>query len=146
MRAIQLAKAALQAGCRLLMDHAGVTEVDRIRLTGAFGAHIDPVYALVLGLLPDCDPAQVTAVTNAAGVGAMMLLLSADARAEVEQVTAQIEKIETALEPAFQEHFVAAMGLPHAHLPYRRLSAAVPLPTASTPTRRSARRARVLGG
>jgi uncharacterized 2Fe-2S/4Fe-4S cluster protein (DUF4445 family) len=144
VRAIQLAKAALQAGCRLLMDRLGVTTVEAIRLTGAFGSHIDPLYAMVLGLLPDCDVDRVAAVGNAAGVGALMVLLSATARTEVEAVTARIEKVETAVEPAFQEHFVAAMALPHATIPYPRLAARVtlPAPTAGPGNGRRGRRRR----
>ncbi len=129
IRQIQLAKAALQAGCRLLMDHFGVTTVDRIRLTGAFGSHIDPLYALVLGLLPDCDVERVEAIGNAAGIGAMMALLSSAARTEIEALAPRITKIETAIEPDFQAHFVAAMGLPHSHMPYPALAARVTLPT-----------------
>ena len=128
VRQIQLAKAALYAGCRLLMDAYGVDAVDRIRLAGAFGAHIDPVHAMVLGLVPDCDPSQVTAAGNAAGTGARIALLNRAARAEIEDVVRRVEKIETAIEPRFQEHFVSAMGLPHATDPYPRLAAAVPLP------------------
>src|SRR5262249_39761902 len=75
VRAIQLAKAALHAGARLLMDHAAVDHVDTIRLAGGFGSHIDPTYALVLGLIPDCDPEHVIAVGNAAGSGAVRALL-----------------------------------------------------------------------
>ncbi len=60
VRAIQLAKAALYAGARLLMERFGVDKVDRIRLAGAFGAHIDGKYAMVLGLIPDCDLQQVS--------------------------------------------------------------------------------------
>ena len=55
VRQIQLAKAALYAGVKLLLDHAGLASVDRIRLAGAFGSHIDTKYAMVLGLIPDCD-------------------------------------------------------------------------------------------
>ena len=113
MRQIQLAKAALYAGCRLLMDHLGIETVDRIRLAGAFGAHIDPVHALVLGLVPDCDPEHVTSAGNAAGTGARIALLNRAARAEIEDVVRRVEKIETAIEPRFQEHFVGAMGIPH---------------------------------
>ena len=76
VRQIQLAKGALYAGCRLLMDHYGIEQVDRIRLAGAFGAHIDPVHAMVLGLVPDCDPANVTSAGNAAGTGARIALLN----------------------------------------------------------------------
>jgi uncharacterized 2Fe-2S/4Fe-4S cluster protein (DUF4445 family) len=128
VRQIQLAKGALYAGCRLLMDAAGVATVERIRLAGAFGAHIDPMHALVLGLVPDCDPANVTSAGNAAGTGARIALLNAGARREIEDVVRRVEKIETAVEPRFQEHFVGAMGIPHATDPFPRLAAVVPLP------------------
>lgn len=133
VRAIQLAKAALHAGCRLLMDRLGVETVDSIRLAGAFGTHIDPIHALVLGMVPDVDPDRVTAAGNAAGIGAMMALLSGDSRAEIERVARTIEKVETATEASFQEHFVAAMGLPHKTDPYARLGARVDLPPPTTP-------------
>jgi uncharacterized 2Fe-2S/4Fe-4S cluster protein (DUF4445 family) len=128
IRAIQLAKAALYAGCRLLMDHLGIDRVDRIRLAGAFGAHIDPVHALILGLVPDCDPQHVTSAGNAAGTGARIALLNRAARSEIEEVVRRVEKIETALEPRFQEHFVGAMGIPHTTEPSPRLAEVVDLP------------------
>jgi uncharacterized 2Fe-2S/4Fe-4S cluster protein (DUF4445 family) len=128
VRQIQLAKAALHAGCRLLMEHYGIERVDRIRLAGAFGTHIDPVHALVLGLVPDCDPERVTAAGNAAGTGARIALLDRSARAEIEDVVRRVEKIETAVEPRFQEHFVNAMAIPHGVDPYARLSRTVRLP------------------
>jgi len=128
VRQVQLAKAALYAGCRLLMDTAGVDRVDRIRLAGAFGAHIDPIHAMVLGLVPDCDPAHVTSAGNAAGTGARIALLNRAARAEIEEVVRRVEKIETAVEPRFQEHFVGAMGIPHATDPFPRLAEVVALP------------------
>ncbi len=125
VRAIQLAKAALHAGARLLMDHFGVDRVDQVRLAGAFGSHLDPKHALVLGLVPDCDLEAVSAAGNAAGTGALMALLSGADRAEIEDVVRRVEKIETAVEPRFQEHFVAAMGIPHgtAEAPRRRARA-----------------------
>ncbi len=128
VRQVQLAKAALYAGCRLLMDAAGVDRVDRIRLAGAFGAHIDPIHAMVLGLVPDCDPARVTSAGNAAGTGARIALLNRAARTDIEQVVGRVEKIETAVEPRFQEHFVQAMALPHATDPFPRLAEVVALP------------------
>jgi uncharacterized 2Fe-2S/4Fe-4S cluster protein (DUF4445 family) len=128
VRAVQLAKAALHAGARLLMDHYGVDAVEEIRLAGAFGSHIDPQYAMVLGMIPDCDLARVSAAGNAAGVGAMMALLSGDARTEIEDVALRIEKVETAVEPRFQEHFVAALAIPHQTDPYPELSKVVDLP------------------
>ncbi len=128
VRAIQLAKAALYAGARLLMDHLGVEQVDRITLAGAFGSQIDVTYAMVLGLIPDCDLAKVASAGNAAGTGARIALLNRSARAEIERVAKRIEKIETAVEPRFQEHFVAAMAIPHTSAPYPHLADVVALP------------------
>ena len=112
VRAIQLAKAALYAGVRLLMDQLGRDTVDEVRLAGAFGSQIDPLHAMVLGLVPDCDLARVRAAGNAAGTGALIALLSGAARREIEAVVRRVEKIETAVEPRFQEHFVEAMAIP----------------------------------
>jgi uncharacterized 2Fe-2S/4Fe-4S cluster protein (DUF4445 family) len=128
VRAIQLAKAALHAGARLLMDKMGVDRVDRVVLAGAFGSHIDPLYAMVLGLIPDCPLAKVSSAGNAAGTGARIALLNKGARTEIEQVAERIEKIETAIEPRFQEHFVAAMAIPHATADFPSLRAAVAMP------------------
>jgi len=142
VRAIQLAKAALYAGAKLLMARLGVNEVDRIDLAGAFGSHIDPVHALVLGLVPDCVPERVRAVGNAAGHGARIALVNVAARREIEALVRRIEKIETAIEPAFQDAFVGAMGIPHRSDPFPRLSQVVSLPPRTvddTPRRRGRR-------
>jgi uncharacterized 2Fe-2S/4Fe-4S cluster protein (DUF4445 family) len=128
VRAIQLAKSALYAGARLLMDQLGVDTVDRVVLAGAFGAHISPRHAMVLGMIPDCDLAKVTSAGNAAGTGARIALLNSAARREVEALVRQIHKVETAIEPRFQEHFVAANAIPHATAPFSHLAAAVSLP------------------
>ena len=128
IRAIQLAKAALYAGVRLLMDRMGVETVDRIRLAGAFGSHIDVKYAMVLGLIPDCDLAAVNSVGNAAGTGARIALLDRKARAEIEEEVRKIEKVETAVEPRFQDHFVEAMAFPHKTAPFPNLRQVVALP------------------
>jgi uncharacterized 2Fe-2S/4Fe-4S cluster protein (DUF4445 family) len=141
VRAIQLAKAALYAGARLLMDHLGVDRVERITLAGAFGSHIDVKYAMILGLIPDCDLAKVSSAGNAAGTGARIALLNRAARAEIEQVVRRIEKIETAVEPRFQEHFVGAMAIPHASAPYPHLAAVVDLPGGMTAAAASAQEA-----
>ena len=128
VRAIQLAKAALYAGVRLLMDHAGIDAVDEVRLAGAFGSQIDPFHAMVLGLIPDAPLDRVKAAGNAAGTGALIALLSAAARREIEGVVRTVEKIETAVEPRFQEHFVDAMAFPHRTAPSTHLSSVVELP------------------
>ncbi|MET0943206.1 MAG: ASKHA domain-containing protein, partial [Mesorhizobium sp.] len=128
IRAIQLAKAALYAGVKLLMEKQGVETVDTIRFAGAFGSFIDPKYAMVLGLIPDCDLSEVKAVGNAAGTGALMALLNRNHRREIEQTVSRIEKIETALEPHFQQLFINAMALPNKVDPFPRLAAQVTLP------------------
>ena len=83
-----------------------------IRFAGAFGSFIDPKYAMVLGLIPDCDLAEVKAVGNAAGTGALMALLNREHRREIEATVRTIEKIETALEPNFQQLFRQRHGDP----------------------------------
>lgn len=132
VRAIQLAKAALYAGIRLLMDKLDLEHVDRIALAGAFGSHIDVKYAMVLGMIPDCPLDKVRSAGNAAGTGARIALLNQKARDEIERVVRQVEKIETAVEPRFQEHFVEAMALPHKTRPFHNLSAVVRLPRPRT--------------
>ncbi len=112
VRQIQLAKAALYAGTRLLMDRLGVTGVDRIRLAGAFGSHIDVRYAMALGMIPDCPLDAVASVGNAAGHGARIALLNRASRREIESVVKSVEKVETAIEPKFQAYFVDAMAIP----------------------------------
>lgn len=128
VRAIQLAKGALYAGVKLLMDKLDITEVDCIKLAGAFGSFIDPKYALVLGLIPDCKVENVKAVGNAAGTGARMALLNRTHRREIEQTVRKIEKIETALETKFQEHFVNAMAFPNKADAFPKLEEMVKLP------------------
>ena len=128
VRAIQLAKAALYAGARLLMDRMGVDRVDRIRLAGAFGSHIDVKYAMVLGMIPDCDLAQVSSANNAAGTGARIALLNGASRTEIEKRVRRIEKVETAVDPNFQKHFVEAMGIPHSTQPNPELAKVLELP------------------
>ncbi|NUS67432.1 MAG: DUF4445 domain-containing protein [Ensifer adhaerens] len=134
IRAIQLAKAALYAGIKLLMEKQGVDHVDTIRFAGAFGSFIDPKYAMVLGLIPDCDLDEVKAVGNAAGTGALMALLNRGHRREIEQTVSKIEKIETALESKFQEHFVNAMAMPNKVDSFPKLSTVVTLPERKTTT------------
>jgi uncharacterized 2Fe-2S/4Fe-4S cluster protein (DUF4445 family) len=128
VRAIQLGKAALYAGVRLLMERMGVEKVDAVRLAGAFGSHIDVKYAMVLGLIPDCDLAHVSSAGNAAGTGARMALLDVQARTDIQNLVRRVDKIETAVEPQFQAFFVEAMAIPHLNDPFTELQKAVVLP------------------
>ena len=133
VRAIQMAKAALYAGVKLLLDKYGTSNVGKISLAGAFGTFIDPKYALVIGLVPDCEIENVKAVGNAAGTGARMALLNRDHRREIEETVRSIEKIETALEAKFQEHFVNAMAFPNKVDAFPRLEKQVTLPPKMSP-------------
>ncbi len=128
VRQIQLAKAALYAGVKLLMDKMGVASIDRIRLAGAFGSHIDVKHAMVLGLIPDCLLENVASAGNAAGTGARIALLNQGARKTIESVVRNIEKIETAVEPKFQEYFVDAMAFPNKTDDFPNLFAVVERP------------------
>jgi len=144
VRAIQLAKAALYAGAKLLMERMGATP-QRITLAGAFGSHIDPLYAMALGLIPDCDLNQVASAGNAAGTGARIALLNLAARAEIESVVRRIEKVETAIEPAFQRHFVAAMAFPNKEDAFPNLAERITLPPRKAPSGDGGRRRRRAG-
>ena len=142
VRAIQLAKAALYAGVRLLMERLNIDHVDRIRLAGAFGSHIDVKYAMVLGMIPDCALDKVSSAGNAAGTGARIALLDQRTRTTVEGLVRRIEKIETAVAPRFQEFFVEAMAIPHLSAPYPELRKVVTLPEVRAGKGDLARRAR----
>ena len=142
VRAIQLAKAALYAGVRLLMERLGIDHVDRIRLAGAFGSHIDVKYAMVLGMIPDCALPNVSSAGNAAGTGARIALLDQRTRATIEGLVRRIEKIETAVAPRFQEFFVEAMAIPHLNAPYPELRKVVTLPEVKARAADTGRRSR----
>jgi uncharacterized 2Fe-2S/4Fe-4S cluster protein (DUF4445 family) len=131
VRAIQLAKSALYAGARLLMDELGIDHVDRVTLAGAFGAHISPKHAMVLGMIPDAALDKVTSAGNAAGTGARIALCNRAARDAIEATVHDIVKIETAIEPRFQEHFVNANAIPHAVDQFPHLEGVVSLPDVS---------------
>ena len=142
VRAIQLGKAALYAGIRLLMEKLGVETVDRIRLAGAFGSHIDVKYAMILGMIPDCDLSKVGSAGNAAGTGARIALLDSTSRTAIEEIVRKVEKIETAIEPRFQQHFVEAMAIPHKTALYPNLRSAVTLPEPKDSAAQTATRGR----
>ena len=128
IREIQMAKAALYSGARLLMDKFEVDNVDRIVLAGAFGAHISPKHAMALGMIPDCKLKNVSSAGNAAGTGARIALLNHTARSDIEKIVTEIHKIETAIEPRFQEHFVNASAIPNSVEKFPILETHVNLP------------------
>ena len=118
IRAVQLAKAALYVGTKMLMRHLGVDKIDRVTLAGAFGSYINKESAMVIGMFPDCDLDRVAAVGNAAGDGAQAALLDKSKRIEARDVAAGVEFVETAVEPDFQERFAEAMAFPHSKDPF----------------------------
>ena len=128
IRAIQLAKAALYAGAKLLMDKYKVSNVDRIILAGAFGTHISPKHAMILGMIPDCPLHKVTSSGNSAGSGARIALLNYEMRKEIETQVREIEKVETAIEPKFQDFFVAASNIPNGVDKFPKLRSKIELP------------------
>ncbi|KAF0170880.1 MAG: ferredoxin [Rhodobacteraceae bacterium] len=131
IRAIQLAKAALYAGAKLLMDEMQVETVEKVVLAGAFGAHISPKHAMVLGMIPDVKLDKVISAGNAAGTGARIALCNVGARDYIEATVHEIHKVETAIEPRFQEHFVNASAIPNAVDRFPELGKIVTLPDVS---------------
>ena len=113
------------------MDEMEVDRVDRVVLAGAFGAHISTKHAMVLGMIPDAPLNKVSSAGNAAGTGARIALCNIGSRAEIERVVREITKVETAIEPKFQEHFVAANAIPHKTDPFPELAQVVTLPSPS---------------
>lgn len=144
VREVQMAKAALYASIRLLMDDFGTDTVDRIVLAGAFGSHISVKHALVLGIILDCELDQITMVGNAASDGACRALLAMSARRQIETYAQKIINVETAVHPAFQGHFLAASEIPNVLDPLLSLAKVVTLPDVNFRGRRSRTNARRL--
>jgi uncharacterized 2Fe-2S/4Fe-4S cluster protein (DUF4445 family) len=113
VRAVQLAKGAMYAGAKIMMQKLGYTELDRVVLAGAFGSFIDREESLVLGMFPDVPILKAYAVGNAAGDGARMALLDSNKRAEADEWARKVEYIELSVEPAFEKEFMYAMHIPH---------------------------------
>lgn len=144
VRAVQLAKAALYAGAKLLMARRGADRLDRVILAGAFGSYISKEHAMLIGLFPDCALEKVYAVGNAAGDGARIALLSRAKRREAQEAARWVDYVETAVEMEFQNEFVAALNFPHTRDPFPHLTGLLPLevPEPSIDGRRLQRRAR----
>ena len=113
IRAIQLAKAALHASFKILLEKSKVNLIDRIILAGAFGSQISPEHALIIGLVPDAKVSQIVASGNSAGAGAIIALLDKESRKEISSLVKRVQKIETAVEPTFQKHFVEGSSFPN---------------------------------
>jgi uncharacterized 2Fe-2S/4Fe-4S cluster protein (DUF4445 family) len=126
IRQIQLAKGALYAGCKLMVKRMGLKKLDRIKIAGAFGTHVDRTKALIMGLFPDCKIEMIEGVGNAAGDGCRAALLNVRKRVEANWCSRNVEYIELTVEPNFQQEFMEAMQLPHMTDPFPHLRGIVP--------------------
>ncbi|GAB4247976.1 MAG: ASKHA domain-containing protein [Thermoleophilia bacterium] len=113
VRAVQLAKGALYAGAKIMMEKLGYETLDKVILAGAFGSYIDREESLVIGMFPDVPVGKAYAVGNAAGDGARMALLDKKKRVEADEWARKVEYIELSVEPKFEKEFMMAMHLPH---------------------------------
>lgn len=116
IRDIQNAKAAIQSGSRVLLNEAGVDNVDRLVMAGGFGNYIDPKSAKLLGMYPEVGQDEVEFLGNAAGYGAMYALMNTDARRIAERIVDTVEYVELAAWEGFHDEFMQAMYLPHRDL------------------------------
>jgi uncharacterized 2Fe-2S/4Fe-4S cluster protein (DUF4445 family) len=126
IRQIQLAKGALYAGCKLMMKRMGVERVDKVKIAGAFGTHVDRTKALVMGLFPDCKIENIFGVGNAAGDGCRAALLNIQKRVEANWCSRNVEYLELTVEPTFEQDFMEAMQLPHMTDKFPNLEGVVP--------------------
>jgi len=112
---VQLAKAAIHAGCTILMSRAGVktSELKHVYIAGSFGNYVNPSSAKLLGLIPEVPAEFITFVGNTAIAGAKMCLSSLEAREEAKSIGEEVRYIELAAESAFSKEFAASMYLPH---------------------------------
>jgi len=113
IRQIQLAKGAVYSGCKLMMRRMGIDRVDVVKIAGAFGNHVDPEKALIMGLFPDCEIERIVSVGNAAGDGARAALLNRKKRQEADWVSRNVQYLELTVEKDFQQQFVEALQIPH---------------------------------
>jgi len=126
IRQIQLAKGALYCGCKLMMRRMGIDKVDKLKIAGAFGTHVDRQKALIMGLFPDCEIDKIISVGNAAGDGARAALLNRAKRDEANWVSRNVEYIELTVEKDFQQQFIEAMQIPHMKDQFDHLKGIVP--------------------
>jgi uncharacterized 2Fe-2S/4Fe-4S cluster protein (DUF4445 family) len=112
VRAVQLAKAAIQTGVELLLKEAGLGEgdIERVIIAGAFGAYIDIESAIAVGLLPDLPLDRFEQVGNAAGVGVRQMLASRQARARARALAERCRYIELSTRSGFQKVFLNNIG------------------------------------
>lgn len=126
IRQVQLAKAAIYTGCKLMLQRTNLERPDRIQIAGAFGNHLDPLAAMVLGMFPDCPLDRVSAIGNAAGDGCRIALLDRKKRVEADRIARSVEYVELTLMEDFQEQLIEAIHMPHMSDPFPHLAGILP--------------------
>jgi len=118
IREIQLAKAAIYAGCSVLMKRKNIKENDlhQIFVAGAFGNYINPENAKISGLIPDVPTEKIKFVGNTAIIGAKMALISREVMRAAEVLSRKIRYIELAVDSDFEKEFFNALAFPHKEL------------------------------
>lgn len=114
IRELQLAKAAIAAGIRVLLAEAGIEadRIDRLYLAGAFGNYLDREKSVALGLFPGIPAAKIIAVGNAAAEGAGVCLLSTEERKTADRIAVSIKPVELSTHAQFNDLFVREIGFP----------------------------------
>ena len=110
IRELQLAKAAIRAGIRLLLEANGRSEaeIEQIIIAGAFGSYIDVLSAVTIGMLPSLPLDHFRQVGNAAGMGAKLALISGSKRSEAQNIASRVRYIELSTVPNFMQTFIQA--------------------------------------
>jgi uncharacterized 2Fe-2S/4Fe-4S cluster protein (DUF4445 family) len=108
-------KAAIYAGCKILLDSVGVgfQDVNQLLIAGGFGHYLDLDKAISIGLLPEVDTDKYLFVGNGSLLGARLLSFSKDLLRETERIAHMMTNLELSNNPSFMSEFVAAMFLPH---------------------------------
>jgi len=108
-------KAAIYAGCRILLESVGLSfaELDRFIIAGGFGKYINLERAITIGLLPELDHDKFMFVGNGALLGDRLVSVSREMAAEARKVAEMMTNIELANNMKFMEEYVAAQFLPH---------------------------------
>ena len=111
IRQVQLAKGAIHAGIRLMMQQLDLhpEDISKVMLAGAFGSFLNPASACRIGLLPAELDGRIEAVGNAAGSGAKLLCTREDFLPLTGELVKKIEFLELASLPAFPRTFAKSM-------------------------------------
>ncbi|HZK24061.1 MAG TPA: ASKHA domain-containing protein [Oscillospiraceae bacterium] len=111
IRELQLAKGAMAAGIRILMNNYGIEtdQIQEVLLAGAFGNYLNPHSACVIGLIPAELEERINMVGNAAGAGAKLALLSSSEYQRSANAARNVEFIELGSDPSFTATFARTM-------------------------------------